>query len=318
MKLQLSNIINRLFKHWHPFSYHTSLGSKVKEDKNVVSMSSIENSSSVHKVTFAEKEINEKEKDFALPNPEEICLREDGQLPTFPDQESIMKYFEPFMLKLLDFIEKIKTDDNPQVLMNKMEEVAIFILSILSRISSMNETHKLYFDVLESNVEDMIAMGKEELKWREMTDLVNNSSWPKIKNDIMKQQAEPKSSPHQTTILYSNSAKFTKPNTEVKTASSVDTKQPAKSPSTSTNTALSSTAPVSSGNSPDDGGGDDDSDKDDDPDDKKKQPSLPRSNKKKRSDKKKKRRSVENDSSTSEDESDSNLSDGIVPNDTLY
>ena len=292
---------------------------KLKGEGDMASMSSIHNSSSVHKVKLAQKGDAEKEKNFISSDPNDKPLREDGNLPPFPDLESVMQYFEPFMLKLLDFIEKIKKENDPQLAMSEMEDVAVFILSTISRIVFKDETHKIYFDVLESNVDDMIAMGQEELKWREASDIVNTSSWSKRKNEMIQQQAEaklkdPLSSQTPTKTLKSTSQLKGRANPIV-TFSQLPTTISSSPPNCP---ASSSTAPVASGNAPDGGDGDDDSHGDDnDSGNRKKQSSSRRSNKKKRSDKKKKN-SSEDDSSSSDNESDSAFSDGEVANDELY
>ena len=46
--------------------------------------------------------------------------------------------------------------------MNKLGEVAVFILSIMTEIVSTYEIQQLYFDIMESNIEDMVVMGWEK------------------------------------------------------------------------------------------------------------------------------------------------------------
>ena len=111
-----------------------------EEENEAGSMSSIHNSSSVHKMEVLKPKEDKEDLEFISSNPDEKPLREDGKLPPFPDVEAIMKYFEPFMIKLLDYVQDIKEKENPQQLMEDMEDVAVFIISIIMRLCENTHT----------------------------------------------------------------------------------------------------------------------------------------------------------------------------------
>ena len=137
-----------------------------EDDGSVSAVSSIPNSSSVHRArvntTPPSNSSGVPTKDMISLNPTDVPLRTEGLLPKLDTFQQLTAYFEPFMMRLLDLAENSdKEEFNNQDLL----VLATFIQCVSQRIQNVltedQYSHHLYLEVIDSNVADILNLSQE-------------------------------------------------------------------------------------------------------------------------------------------------------------
>ena len=157
------------------------------DDEARSSVSSIQNSSSIHKAkvstTFTSKEETGDQKDlFISLIPEDIPLRAEGKLPDFPDLDSLIDFFDPFMVKVMDMALTFKHDDT-MFEVDAIEELADFIFKIASRILAEDQSNKEFLEIIKANVKAVVNIAQQDLHSRTMA--LATSGWASKKDELM-------------------------------------------------------------------------------------------------------------------------------------
>ena len=160
--------------------------STTDDDGDVSAVSSIPNSSSVHKAKISTtpptamktpaKSMSKR--DFVSMDPNEKPLRTEGLLPIIDSFDALVGYFEPFMIKLIDLAEASTTEEfENEELMDLVTYIQVISNRIKNTLTAEQYSHLLYLEVIESNVQEILNISQENQARVMISKSTNASSW---------------------------------------------------------------------------------------------------------------------------------------------
>ena len=164
-----------------------TLPSGMNEDGAASAVSSIQNSSSVHKakvpVSFNSTTKEESKDEYVSLTPDDLPLRADGKMPELPNLDAIINFFDPFMTKLMDLAFTLKNDDT-QFDMDEIDQLASFILEIVARINDNDDSNSTFLEIITQNTEAVVKIASQDIQDRSIALAVASSTWTGKKDHL--------------------------------------------------------------------------------------------------------------------------------------
>ena len=118
--------------------------------------------------------------DYVSFHPSALFLKTDRLLPNFDEPESVMNYFNPFMIT-----EWLEQSSRPATNLIQMKQMVDFVIQIAKRVIQIYPIHKVYYqDIIESSAEMYDLAVAEQFEANFNLPNVQTASWKLAQKDL--------------------------------------------------------------------------------------------------------------------------------------